>query len=101
MTLLTTAIPTNEDDENETMEDIVPFWGNDEHDDEDLHDFLNTIKQMFIMKATITDAQQLQAFKLHLKSGATVEQWWEELPPSKKDNWDHFCQVFKVRLDGQ
>jgi hypothetical protein len=97
MTLPTTAIPTNEDDKNETMEDIALFWGNDEHDDEDPHDFLNAIKRIFIMKASVTDAQQLQAFELHLKSGAAAEQWWEELPPTKRDNWDHFCQAFKVR----
>jgi hypothetical protein len=41
MTLPTTAIPTNEDNKNKTMEDIALFWGDDKHNDEDPHDFLN------------------------------------------------------------
>ena len=79
------------------MEDIPLFWGDDEHNDEHPQDFLNTIRRKFIMKSNATDTQKLRVFELHLKSGATAEQWWDELPSTNKDNWDHFCQAFNVR----
>jgi hypothetical protein len=49
------------------------------------------------MKSNATDTQKLQVLELHLKSGATAKQWWDKLPLTSKNNWDHFCQAFNVR----
>lgn len=84
---------TNKDDNDEMLEDIALFWGDEDHD-EDPHDFLNAIWHIFIMKPSTTDTQRLQAFELHLKSGSAAEQWWDALPPTDKENWNHFHQAF-------
>jgi hypothetical protein len=78
------------------LEDIALFWGDDNHD-EDPHNFLNSIQRIFIMKPSTTDTQRLWAFELHLKSGSAVEQWWDALPPTDKENWNHFHQAFNER----
>jgi hypothetical protein len=87
---------TNKDDNNEMLEDIQLFWGDNDHD-EDPRNFLNAIQHNFIMKPSTYDTQKLRTFGLHLKSGAAAEQWWNELPLTGKDNWDQFHQAFNVR----
>ena len=73
------------------------FWGDDEREDEHPQDFLNSIERLFIQKSNATDAQRLRAFQLYLKSGSVAKQWWNDLPTSDKDTWEHLVQAFEKR----
>ena len=43
------------------------------------------------------DTQRLQAFQLYLKSASITKQWWNDLPTSNKDTWEHLIQAFEKR----
>ena len=73
------------------------FWGDDERKDKYPQDFLNLIEQLFIQKSNAMDAQRLWAFQLYLKSGFVAKQWWNDLPTSDKDTWEHLVQAFEKR----
>lgn len=75
---------------------ITWFWGDDDHEDKNPQDFIGSIKILFLQK-TATDAQKLRAFKLHLRLGSIMKQWWSALPSANKDTWEHLLQAFGMR----
>jgi hypothetical protein len=93
----TTPSPPD-DEEDETMSDTTKlFWGNDDHEDENLCDFIKGIERQFALKTNISDMQKLRTFELHLKDSAMANQWWDGLTSTDKDTWDHLVQAFATR----
>jgi hypothetical protein len=78
-------------------DNVQRFWGDDEHEDENPQDFINSIEISFLHKANATDAQKLKSFELHLRSGSVAKQWWNGLPTTSNDTWDHLVAAFETR----
>ena len=92
------ATPTPEDDYTVTMTENIPkFWGDDEHEDENPQDFINSIEILFVQRPNFTDAQKLKTFQLYLRSGSVAKQWWNGLPATNNDTWDHLVSAFGKR----
>jgi len=90
--------PISEDDYAETMTENIPkFWGDDEHEDENPQDFINSIEILFVQRPTFTDTQKLKTFQLYLRSGSVAKQWWNGLPTTDNDTWDHLVNAFGKR----
>jgi hypothetical protein len=91
--LSTTQVPHN-DDENVMLENVNPFWGDNEHLEESPQDFLKAMQCWGLNKTNGTDTQKLENFRLNLKSNATAEQWFENLLTKDRDTWDHLVRAF-------
>jgi hypothetical protein len=78
-------------------ESIPKFWGDDNHEDENPQDFINSIEILFVQRPNFTDAQKLKTFQLYLKSGSVAKQWWNGLPSTDNDTWDHLVSAFGTR----
>jgi hypothetical protein len=78
-------------------ETIKKFWGDDEHKEENPQDFINSIEIIFLQKTNVTDTQKLWVFHLYLKAGSVAKQWWNALPVTSNDTWEHLLLAFKAR----
>ncbi|KAF8224250.1 hypothetical protein L208DRAFT_1157379, partial [Tricholoma matsutake] len=76
-------------------ENVKPFWGNDEHPEESPQDFLKAMQCWGLNKTNAMDTQKLENFGLNLKSNAAAEQWFNNLPTTNIDTWDHLVSAFK------
>jgi hypothetical protein len=76
------------------LENINPFWGDDEHPEESPQDFLKAMQCWGLKKTNATDAQKLENFRLNLKSNAAAEQWFNNLLTEDRDTWDHLVWAF-------
>lgn len=90
----TTPVPCDDDDDF-MPETTSPFWGDDEHGEENPQDFLKAMQRWGLNKSNATNAQKLENFGLNLKSNSVAEQWWDALPTNDNDTWDHLVSTFK------
>jgi hypothetical protein len=73
------------------------FWGDGEREDENPQDFMNAVERSFNSKNNLSDTNKLRQFVLNLKSGSVAKQWWNDLPPTDKDTWDHLQSAFETK----
>ncbi|KAF8221323.1 hypothetical protein L208DRAFT_1328543, partial [Tricholoma matsutake] len=69
--------------------------GDDEDAEESPQDFLKAMQHWDLNKTNATDAQKLESFGLNLKSNTAAEQWFNSLPASDNNTWDHLISAFK------
>ncbi|KAF8221453.1 hypothetical protein L208DRAFT_1327943 [Tricholoma matsutake] len=69
--------------------------GDDEHPEESPQDFLKVMQCWGLNKTNAMDTQKLENFGLNLKLNTAAEQWFDNLPTTDIDTWDHLVSAFK------
>ncbi|CAA7271057.1 unnamed protein product [Cyclocybe aegerita] len=74
------------------------FWGDSKHEGENPQDFMNALELSFMQKTTaFSTTEKVKVFMLRLKAGSAAKEWFNGLPATQKDTWEHLQTAFEMR----